>query len=1280
MSTSPPDGSILGWKELLDLGEQLINHPAVSTQRQMILEKAAAAVGGKVDLWLVEPAYPLPGSDEALISPPEGNHLVARVLKTYKTSHNPSPRGSASPVIWNIALPLISQGSLLGVLQVERPTDQPLSPAELEFLESLAGYAATAMQVTRQISIKNWRFEQLALVRSVSFQIANVLDIDELSRRVVNLILNTFMYYYVAIFTLEPDRDHLNLRSSARSVPFPSGQNEQIPAYAIRLGEGIIGYVAQTGEEILAGDVSQEPRYRFLDGLPETRSEVAFPLKTGHRILGVLDVQSDQLDAFHDMDVLVLRALADNIALAVESARLYGAVERRADQIATVAEVSRIINSILDMDTLLKDVVNLIHDHFGYPYVHIFTVHPGRRKIFFQAGAGARSQAMQAQEIAYDLDDPQGIIPWVAREARTILANDVSQDPRYRPSPLSPAETAAELTLPLVFNGEVLGVLDIQSDQIGAFKTEDQALFETLADNIAIALRNASLYRSESWRRQVAESLRDVAVLVSSNVSQEKILDSILTELNRNLPCDVAAIWLLQDNPEEDLSSGVVQLAAVYGTDKETVLRVREMKPETDEWLLRVLQADGPLIRTPESPAGPMGMALGFSQDYSGIAIPLRASNRTLGLLSLAHHTSGRYGNEAQAMTTTFASYAAVAIENNRLYASAQEQAWVSTVLLQVAEATQSQTTIEELTSTVVRLMPLLVGVNGCAIFLWDEGLNAFILSAAHSPSGGQSDHLAQDPILPEEAPAFAQLLTSKAPLFIDDPETELNLQDDLRDALGENALVLAPLLTHDDVLGAFLITYEDIGLGENSLDSMGEERLAIIQGIIQQTAVAVENIRLLEAKQEEAYVTAVLLQVAQAVVSLNDLDDILETIVHILPILVGIDYCAIFLWNEEEGFFYSRHVYIGGYQVEDSLLERYFIAGEFPILDLVHRNDSPLIIPLGSPPERPSTWAQIPVTDELIDQEKALKGKGGVLMAIPLSVKGSLFGVLLAEEAGKAPGFRERRMEIITGIAQQAALAIQNDYLQREMLGRERLEREIQLAREIQQTFLPENLPVLPGLELDVRWSTARQVGGDFYDVFILPDRRVGLVIADVSDKGMPAALYMTVTRTLIRASVEDIDSPSRVLEHVNDLLVINNPNGLFVTTFYAILSLDTGSLVYANAGHNLPLLLCAAGGKIETLLKGGSALGALGQIVLEDHTTQIDPGDCLLLYTDGATESFSPEGEQFGEEKLAEILQTVIAHPARQVLDAIEDALIDFRRGEPPTDDTTLLAVCRK
>jgi len=188
-------------------------------------------------------------------------------------------------------------------------------------------------------AVEQWRIGQLNLVRQVSAQVANAVEVDELAKRVTKLIQESFHYYYVAVFTIDIGRDILRFRAGAKVTG--GNQEKTTPVLEIELGQGLIGHVAQSGEEVLCSDVGAEPRYRFLSGLPETKSEIVLPLKIEDRILGVLDVQSDHLAAFHPNDLLVLRALADNIAVAIEGARLYSALQRRADQLDIIAEVSK---------------------------------------------------------------------------------------------------------------------------------------------------------------------------------------------------------------------------------------------------------------------------------------------------------------------------------------------------------------------------------------------------------------------------------------------------------------------------------------------------------------------------------------------------------------------------------------------------------------------------------------------------------------------------------------------------------------------------------------------------------------------------------------------------------------------------------------------------------------------------------------------------------------------------------------------------------------------------
>ena len=215
----------------------------------------------------------------------------------------------------------------------------------------------------------------------------------------------------------------------------------------------MVGSVAQTGEEAVTNNVSSDSRYKFVDLLSKTQSEAALPLKIEDKILGVLDVQSDHLDAFHPNDLMVLRALADTIATAINAARLYSELQVRADHLAMVAEVSEDITSTLDLDLLLNKVAVLIQKRLKFPYVHLYTVHLTRRQIIYEAGSGVRSTSLKGSVL--NLDSDEGIISWVARNGKTMLVNDVTKEPRYLHSPFPPEDTRAEMSIPLIFGDQV---------------------------------------------------------------------------------------------------------------------------------------------------------------------------------------------------------------------------------------------------------------------------------------------------------------------------------------------------------------------------------------------------------------------------------------------------------------------------------------------------------------------------------------------------------------------------------------------------------------------------------------------------------------------------------------------------------------------------------------------------------------------------------------------------------------------------------------------------------
>ena len=464
------------WRALAGLGEQLVSTTSLVDQRNRIIDMTRRLVAGEVDVWLHESLFRLPDRNEPPLFPPEPElegmreafHSGKPIVRKSSTSQDVS--GTCA------AIPLEDQGLTLGVLQVSRLDSSEFPAEELDVLTGLASVISVSLFASHRMAVERFRLNQINLVHEVSAQVANVMDMDELARRVTELIQKTFRYYYVGVFTLEPDSHKLQFRSGA-SVP-RKGRRKAQKALEVELGQGLIGQAAQSGEILVVDDVQADARFRFIPSLPETKSEVVLPLKIEDRVLGAMDVQSDQLNAFHPNDLLILDALAANIARAVEGAHLYTTLRRRADQLALIAEVSDAITSTLDLSEVMHMTADLIHKKFGYPFVHLFTVHPNRRQVIYEAGSGTRSRKLEGYAIP--LDGPQGIIPWVARKGETVLANDVSQDDRYVDSPIPPKNVGSELCVPLLFDQRVVGVLDVDSTEFNTFDETDARELERI--------------------------------------------------------------------------------------------------------------------------------------------------------------------------------------------------------------------------------------------------------------------------------------------------------------------------------------------------------------------------------------------------------------------------------------------------------------------------------------------------------------------------------------------------------------------------------------------------------------------------------------------------------------------------------------------------------------------------------------------------------------------------------------------------------------------------------
>jgi serine phosphatase RsbU (regulator of sigma subunit)/pSer/pThr/pTyr-binding forkhead associated (FHA) protein len=300
-------------------------------------------------------------------------------------------------------------------------------------------------------------------------------------------------------------------------------------------------------------------------------------------------------------------------------------------------------------------------------------------------------------------------------------------------------------------------------------------------------------------------------------------------------------------------------------------------------------------------------------------------------------------------------------------------------------------------------------------------------------------------------------------------------------------------------------------------------------------------------------------------------------------------------------------------------------------------------------------------------------------IMAVPLQTRDRVIGLIYVDTQNLIRPFTQEDLNLLTVMANVAAIRIEQARLA-EIEQNERIfARELAQAAEIQRGLLPADAPKIAGIDLDGRNLPCHGVGGDYYDYFPYPDGRVGIVVADVAGKGMPAAMMMSNMQAHMQVYTETFREPAEVVARLNRSLAARCPGNRFITFFLALLDPKTGQMTYCNAGHNPPILI-RKNGSVEQLAGGGMILGIFGGAEYENQAVTLEDGDLLALFSDGVTEACQPSlEEEFGEDRLTALLAENISLPATKVIEKVMEKLNAWGAGEAFADDVTLVVVRR-
>jgi serine phosphatase RsbU (regulator of sigma subunit)/putative methionine-R-sulfoxide reductase with GAF domain len=774
---------------------------------------------------------------------------------------------------------------------------------------------------------------------------------------------------------------------------------------------------------------------------------------------------------------------------------------------------------------------------------------------------------------------------------------------------------------------------------------------------------SARLERRSNDLTVLNEFARAVA---QASFDSEKVVDLLYDHARRIAPADLYCIEFFDHERAPTAGALVVLRATPQGIQHP--YETRSSAPLLEYFTarrepIRVVDLPHsfvyPLEATPTAHALRERAQIGEQAAWSALIVPMFAGDDLIGVLSLASLRTRRYFSLQARNLTSMCAQAAVTIQNARLYAIERKRAGQLATVSEVSRQVTAIFDLDELLPRIVALIRERFGYTHVHLFTVDaEAGRANFRTSTHPRGVEWRAHNVGYRIGLDGLVGWVAAMGE--PLLVNDVTKEPRFAPYPDKAIDETkAELVVPLTIGNKVIGV-------LDVESDQRNAFSPDDLYILKTLAAQVAIAIEEARLYNSQKEEAYYLNVLLQVGQNLSATLDLDEALETVVRITPLLVGVARCVVFLYDARERVFLPAKAYGLTRELQDEFRKLRISNDDDSAFGKITREPVPLMVDDAT-------------TSSLIEAEYVRTFGVRSLLIVPLATRGEVVGAMLVDQGSRPTRFSSHEIDVVMAIANQAAVAIEGARLSREAEDKRRLEYELGLARQIQTSFLPEACPVIPGYQICSMWQTAREVSGDFYDFVALNGGRLGMTIADVSDKGIAAAMFMALSRTILRTMTIGKPSPRETVERANDVILADAHSEMFVTVFHGVFDPQQHRFTYVNAGHNPPLFYRAARNELTILKEHGIALGVMPNITLPESAIDLEPGDILLMYTDGVTDAINASEEEFGAERLADLVAANAHLAAEPLIDEIKRAVTDFAGEGVRFDDLTMVALKR-
>jgi GAF domain-containing protein len=771
-----------------------------------------------------------------------------------------------------IGAPLLSRGRMIGSLNVDKKEPGYYTAEDAQLVLAFANQAAVVIENARLIEAERARAAQLRLVGNISQRVLSILEPEALLDYAVKAIQSEFDYYFVDAFLVDPGGEYVVFQTSS-SAEHAQMWRDQHLRFAIGR-EGITGHVAATGQPYLSNDVAQDPLYIADKLLPDTRSELCVPIRAGNRILGVLDLNSQSLNAFDDQDLFVTQSLTDQLALGLENARLFAAERRSRLELKSIQATAALLSADVHLDTLLHRIVAEAALAFRADATSLMMWTPDGEALTVVASQGLSAEYARRQIVLRQRAEagiPQG------GPLGPMYVENLVAAPFGVPELVAQEGIHSVLIIPLVSQSRVRGVLNVYSKgRARTFSPADIDLAEAFAAHATVAIENASLYEELSHHLEEVVLLNNVAVAATSTLDFDDVVRRSMAAL-LGMPQFERANVLLLDPAAAQLSLH----PALASTDR--FLKDARMVLPLGRGICGRVAMTGLPARVNDVRQDPDYVA-GYPDTLSEIAVPLRVGDRIIGVLDAQCSRQNAYSEADERLLVTLAGQLSTVMDNARLFEETQQRVRELTALSQVSQALNEARDLPTILSVVLeKAFGLLNSQEGSILLIDPPGGDRLRMVAERGLGAELMSAFNSRPVLITEG-TYRRALTSGRIVEVADTTSDVDFLHDVGSRAG--SITNVPLITEHRAIG--LIAMDGL-----PRDDMTRRLLTALAAM---AAVAIDKERLHQETADRLAEVSTLYTLATQITGSLSLARVLDSIVTILKLTIDCRACCIFL------------------------------------------------------------------------------------------------------------------------------------------------------------------------------------------------------------------------------------------------------------------------------------------------------------------------------------------------------------------------------------------------